>query len=50
MKDTIISFWDWRQNTSLPDKESPSDYGREILEQIINTEVVDYEEKMGVGY
>lgn len=50
MKDTIISFWDWRQNTSLPDKASPSDYGREILEQIINTEVVDYEEKMGVSH
>lgn len=36
MSDTKIFWWDWTKNTTLPDKASPSDFGRENFNRIQN--------------
>lgn len=41
MSDAQILYWDWHKNTVLPDKSSPSDYGKDILQDIINNELVE---------
>ena len=41
MFDTDFYWWDWTNNLTLPDKASPSDYGKEILNQIINEEITE---------
>lgn len=40
MFDTQIWLWDWTKS-SLPDKSSPSDYGKNILQNIINNEIAE---------
>lgn len=40
MFDTQIWLWDWTKS-SLPDKSSPSDYGKNILQNIINNEMAE---------
>lgn len=40
MSDTKILWWDWTKSV-LPDKSSPSDYGRETLLNILNYEVAE---------
>lgn len=42
MNDVQICYWDWSMNTSLPDKASPSDYGKDALQDIINNEIIEY--------
>ena len=42
MKDIKILYWDWRKS-SLPDKASPSDYGKDILKHIVDNELREYE-------
>lgn len=42
MNDVQICYWDWILNTTLPDKASPSDYGKNVLQDIINNEIVEY--------
>ena len=42
MSDVQICYWDWHKNTTLPDKASPSDYGKDMLQDIINNELVEY--------
>lgn len=39
MKDIKVYWWNWLKNTSLPDKSSPSDYGKEVFDYIISNEV-----------
>lgn len=39
MRDLQIDWWDWRLNTDLPLKSSPSDYGRDTIKRILNTEI-----------
>ena len=43
MTDTQIWYWDWHKNKDLPEKSSPSDYGKDILQKIIDSELVQYE-------
>ena len=47
MSDTTIWWWNWN-GSSLPDKSSPSDYGKETLINIINNELeeINYEQEM----
>lgn len=40
MFDTQICWWDWT-SSSLPDKASPSDYGKDVLQNIINNEIAE---------
>lgn len=40
MFDTQIYWWDWTKS-GLPDKASPSDYGIDILKNIINNEIAE---------
>lgn len=41
MFDTKIYWWGWNNNLTLPDKASPSDYGKEALKRIINEEITE---------
>lgn len=41
MRDLQIDWWDWRLNTDLPPKSSPSDYGRDTIKRILTEEVVE---------
>lgn len=45
MNSVQILYWDWTMNTILPDKASPSDYGKRILEDIMRTELVEFKEQ-----
>jgi len=45
MMDTEILYWDWHDNTTLPDKSSPSDCGKDILKNIIERELKRYDRK-----
>ena len=47
MSDTTVWWWDW-SSSSLSDKSSPSDYGKEMLMYIINNELkeINYEQEM----
>lgn len=42
MKDISIQYWDWHKST-LPDKASPSDYGKDVLKHIVDNELREYE-------
>ena len=39
MFDIQIYWWDWHINTNLPDKASPSDFGKSVLVHIIKNEI-----------
>lgn len=39
MFDIQIYWWDWHINTNLPDKASPSDFGKSVLVDIIKNEI-----------
>lgn len=39
MFDIEIYWWDWQINTNLPDKASPSDYGKKIFVDIVKNEI-----------
>ena len=45
MFDIQIKWWNWQKNDYLPDKASPTDYGKEIFEDITQNEIdeVNYE-------
>lgn len=43
MKDTKLYWWDWH-NSELPEKSSPSDYGKKQLMDIIDNELIEIEE------
>lgn len=38
--DAAIGFWDYRLNKILPDKASPTDFGRKALQNILRKEIV----------
>lgn len=38
---TKIYYWDWHDST-LPDKSSPTDYGKEVFKNIIDTQMIEY--------
>lgn len=40
MFDTQILWWDWH-SSNLPEKASPSDYGADILQSILNNEIAE---------
>ena len=44
MFDIKIKWWDWRNNTYIPDKASPTDFGKEIFEDIIQNEIIEVNE------
>lgn len=39
-----ITYWDWAQNLSVSDKDSPCDCGKEIFQEIISEEIVAADE------
>lgn len=39
--DTKIYWWDWQKNKSLPPKSSPSDYGKEVMNEILKKEIFE---------
>lgn len=39
MFDIEICWWDWQINTNLPDKASPSDYGKRVFIDIVENEL-----------
>lgn len=39
MADVKIYWWDWKINIDLPDKASPSDFGKEEIQWIIENEI-----------
>lgn len=41
MFDTQIYWWDWTKNKTLPDKSSPSDFGKEVFKEILKNEIVE---------
>ena len=41
MSDVQICWWDWTKNKTLPNKSSPSDFGRKIFKDILNNEIVE---------
>ena len=43
MFDIEICWWDWQINTNLPDKASPSDYGKRVFIDIIKNELKEVE-------
>lgn len=43
MFDMKIMWWDWTKNQTLPDKASPSDYGKEELMNILQNEICEVE-------
>ena len=51
MQDTKVMYWDWHKSL-LPDKSSPSDYGKYELQNIINNELEEYcyEERLDCDY
>lgn len=49
MRDITIKYWDTSM-TLLPDKASPSDYGKDTLLDIINTELEVYKHEEEVEY
>lgn len=43
MFDIEIYWWDWQINTNLPDKASPSDYGKRVFIDIVENELKEVE-------
>lgn len=41
MMDLEIKWWDWTRNTTLEDKASPSDYGKDTMLNILNNEIFE---------
>ena len=39
MRDLQISYFDWTECLDLPDKSSPSDEGKEILDNILKENI-----------
>ena len=42
MRDFQISYFDWTECLDLPEKSSPSDEGKEVLEDILAENIKDY--------
>lgn len=45
LSDVKVKYWE-TELSELPDKSSPSDYGKQVLENILKNEVLDYETEM----
>ena len=42
MTETTVAYWDWHLS-DLPDKASPSDYGKDVLQYIVDNELKEFE-------